>query len=213
MQNKQSTALGQSLSTNSEAEETQRKMSAVYALAGLCGADVKKDAMKFWLMALEKFSAQQVETGVQALIDTEELAKMPMPAKVLRKIREIYGIPSPVEQARAREMQADAAWLDVRDKIRSVGSYGSPSFDPTTARVIRAMGGWPAVCTWEMASMEWKRKDFLRLWLNYCEAGDAVELGAEGVKIAVEGRAAISARDLPEPSERRIPSGFLRRIQ
>ena len=213
MQNKQVMNLGQSPSTNNEAEETQRKMSAIYALAGLCSAEVKKDAMKFWLLALEKFSAEQVEAGVQALIDTEELAKMPMPAKVLRKIREIYNIPSPMEQKEIREKQADAAWLDVRDKISRVGSYGSPKFDATTARVVRAMGGWPAVCLWETASMEWKRKEFIRLWLSYAESGDAVELGAEGVKVAVEGRAAISARDLPNPSERRIPSGFLKRIQ
>ena len=211
--NNQMMNLGQSQSTNSEAEEMKRKIAVVYGIAEACSSEVSDNAMKLWVGCLDEFTALQVEMGGKLFLRTEELNKMPMPAKLIRKIREACGIPSPVEQAKSREMQADAAWLDVRDKISRVGSYGSPTFDPTTARVIRAMGGWPAVCMWETASMAFKRKDFIRLWLSYCEAGDAVELGAEGVKVAVEGRAAISARDLPEPSERRIPSGFLKRLQ
>lgn len=210
---KQMMSLGQSQSMNSGAEETQRKTAVVYGLADICGITVDKDAMKLWLGCLDQFTALEVEMGGKLYLKTEDTSKRLMPARLISKIREACGIPSPVEQKKSLEMQADAAWLDVRDKIGRVGSYGSPSFDPTTARVIRAMGGWPAVCLWETASMAFKRKDFIRLWLNYAEAGDAVELGAEGVKVAVEGRAALSARDLPDPSERRIPSGFLKRIQ
>lgn len=204
---------GQQQSQTSD-EESRRKIAAVYGLAKMCGGDIDEYALKLWLSVLSPFTANQVDAGFRAFVETVDFGRgMPAPVKVLNKIREVCNIPSPVEQKKSREMQADAAWLDVRDKIGRVGSYGSPSFDPTTARVIRAMGGWPAVCLWETASMAFKRKDFIRLWLNYAEAGDAVELGAEGVKVAVEGRAALSARDLPDPSERRIPSGFLKRIQ
>ena len=211
--NNQMMNLGQSQSMNSEAEEVKRKSAVVYGIAEACSSEVSDNAMKLWLGCLEEFTALQVEMGGKLFLRTEELNKMPMPAKLIRKIREACGIPSPVEKKKSLEMQAEAAWLDVRDKISRVGSYGSPKFDAVTARVIRAMGGWPAVCMWETASMSFKQKDFMRMWLNYAEAGDAVELGAEGVKVAVEGRAAISARDLPLAGERRIPSGFLKRIQ
>lgn len=211
--NSQTMNIGQSQSMKDNAEETKRKAAVVYGIAEACSSDVSDNAMKLWLGCLEEFTALQVEMGGKLFLRTEELNKMPMPAKLIRKIREACGIPSPVEKKKSLEMQAEAAWFDVRDKISRVGSYGSPRFDPTTARVIRAMGGWPAVCMWETASMSFKQKDFMRMWLNYAEAGDAIELGAEGVKVAVEGRAAISARDLPDQSERRIPSGFLKRIQ
>ena len=211
--NSQMMNLGQSQSTNSEAEEMKRKIAVVYGIAEACSSEVSDNAMKLWVGCLDEFTALQVEMGGKLFLRTEELNKMPMPAKLIRKIREACGIPSPVEKKKSLEMQAEAAWLDVRDKISRVGSYGSPKFDAVTARVIRAMGGWPAVCMWETASMSFKQKDFMRMWLNYAEAGDAIELGAEGVKVAVEGRAAISARDLPPAGERRIPSGFLKRIQ
>lgn len=212
--NNQVMNLGQSQSTNSDAEEVQRKTAVVYGLAEVCGIEADKCAMKLWLGCLDQFTALEVEMGGRLYLQTEDTSKRPMPARLIRKIREACGIPTPVEQGKSREMQAEAAWLDVRDKISRVGSYGSPTFDPTTARVIRAMGGWPAVCMWETASMSFKQKDFMRMWLNYAEAGDAIEQGAEGVKVAVEGRAALSQRGMPDnPAERRIPSGFLKRIQ
>jgi len=200
------TGLPRSAMTNSTPTERQRKIAAVYGLASVCGASVDENALKIWLMALEDFSATQVEAGIALAIKTEEYARMPVPAKVIRKIREACGIPSPLDRQKAMEAQAEAEWGQVLDQVRRVGSYGSPRFHPTTQRVLRAMGGWGALCeSMTSANRDFKRRDFVSMWQTYHEAGDAMEIGAYGVQQALEERMG------QRPAE--LPHGWLKRIQ
>ena len=193
-------------SMNSAAEEIKRKTAAVYGLAKTYGFRMDGDVLKIWLMALEDFSAEQVEKGIALAIKTEEYSKMPIPAKIIRKIREACGLPSVLDQQKAREAQAEAEWAQVLEQVRRVGSYGSPRFHPTTQRVLRAMGGWSALCeSMTSANRDFKRRDFLSMWQTYHEAGDAMELGAFGVQQALEERMSQRPRE--------IPSGWLKKIQ
>ena len=201
-----STALQKSSKTNSQPTGEQRKVAAVYGLASVCGTSINENALKIWLMALEDFSAEQVEKGVALAIKTEEYSKMPVPAKIIRKIREACGIPSPLDRQKAKEAQAEAEWAQVLDQVRRVGSYGNPKFHPTTQRVLRAMGGWSALCeSMTSANRDFKRRDFISMWQTYHETGDAMELGAFGVQQA------LAERMKQRPAE--IPSGWLKRIQ
>ena len=207
MQTKGLATSGQQRSSmNSAAGEIKRKTAAVYGLAKTYGFRMDDDVLKLWLMALEDFGAEQVEKGVALAIKTEEYSKMPVPAKIIRKIREACGIPSPLDQQKAKEAQAESEWAQVLEQVRRVGSYGSPRFHPTTDRVLRAMGGWGALCeSMTSANRDFKRRDFVSMWQTYHEAGDAMELGAFGVQQALEERLVQRPRELP--------SGFLKRIQ
>lgn len=201
-----STALQKSSKTNSQPTGEQRKVAAVYGLASVCGTSINENAIKIWLMALEDFSAEQVEKGIALAIKTEEYSKMPVPAKIIRKIREACGIPSPLDRQKAKEAQAEAEWGQVLDQVRRVGSYGNPKFHPTTQRVLRAMGGWSALCeSMTSANRDFKRRDFVSMWQTYNETGDAMELGAFGVQQALEERMG------QRPAE--VPHGWLKRLQ
>lgn len=193
-------------SMNSAAEEVRRKTAAVYGLAKTCGFRMDDDVLKIWFMALEDFSAEQVEKGIALAIKTEEYSKMPVPAKIIRKIREACGIPSPLDRQKAKEAQAEAEWAQVLDQVRRVGSYGNPKFHPTTQRVLRAMGGWSALCeSMTSANRDFKRRDFVSMWQTYHETGDAMELGAFGVQQA------LAERMNQRPAE--LPHGWLKRLQ
>ena len=193
-------------SMNSAAEEIKRKTAAVYGLAKTYGFRMDDDVLKIWLMALEDFSAEHVERGIALAIKTEEYSKMPIPAKIIRKIREACGLPSVLDQQKAREAQAEAEWAQVLEQVRRVGSYGNPRFHPTTQRVLRAMGGWSALCeSMTSTNRDFKRRDFIGMWQTYHEAGDAMELGAFGVQQALAERMSQRPRE--------IPSGFLKRLQ
>jgi hypothetical protein len=191
---------------NSAAEEIKRKTAAVYGLAKTYGFHMDDDVLKIWFMALEDFSAEQVEKGIALAIKTEEYSKMPVPAKIIRKIREACGIPFPLDRQKAKEAQAEAEWAQVLDQVRRVGSYGNPKFHPTTQRVLRAMGGWSALCeSMTSANRDFKRRDFISMWQTYNDAGDAMELGAFGVQQALEERMG------QRPAE--LPHGWLKRLQ
>ena len=201
----QNTGLQKSSKPNSQQSEDQRKAAALFGLAKMCRESLDSDVMVKWLGKLSGFSALQVERGVDRLLDTEQKREMPMPARLIAKIREANGIPNTLDAAQSLKAQAEAEWEQVNDQVRRVGSYGNPRFHPTTERVIRSMGGWGAVCAWETASKEWKHKDFVRLWQDFHEVGDAMELGAFGVQQVLEERMSQRPRE--------IPSGWLKRIQ
>lgn len=205
-----STALQKSSKTNSQPTVEQRKIAAVYGLASVCGTSINENAIKIWLMALEDFSAEQVERGIALAIKTEEYSKMPVPAKIIRKIREACGIPSPLDRQKAKEAQAEAEWAQVLDQVRRVGSYGSPRFHPTTQRVLRAMGGWSALCeSMTSANRDFKHRDFISMWQTYNDAGDAMELGAEGIRKMLDDDSNGSGGSSPAG----LPSGWLKKIQ
>lgn len=203
-----------SKATASQPTEGQRRIAAIYGLAKMCRETLDNDTMKMWLGILSGFSTEEVEKGIQHFLLNEQKREMPMPAKLLKHIREASGIPNPFDAAQNLKSQAEAEWAQVLEQVRRVGSYGSPKFHPTTQRVLRAMGGWSALCeSMTSANRDFKRRDFIGMWQTYHETGDAMELGAFGVQQAIEDR---NGNQIRNPDHRRpasIPNGFLKRIQ
>ena len=199
------TGLQKSSKMNSQPTEDQRKAAALFGLAKMYRESLDSDMVKVWIDLLSGYTASQVESGVRHCLLNKQKREMPSPAELIGFICKASGLPSHVDEAKSLKAQAEAEWEQVNDQVRRVGSYGSPRFHPTTERVIRSMGGWGAVCAWETASKEWKHKDFVRLWQDFHEVGDAMELGAFGVQQALEERMG------QRPAE--LPHGWLKRLQ
>jgi len=199
------TGLQKSSKMNSQPAENQRKAAALFGLAKMYRESLDSDMVKVWIDLLSGYTAAQVENGVRHCLLNKQKREMPSPAELIGFICKASGLPSRVDEAKSLRAQAEAEWEQVNDQVRRVGSYGNPRFHPTTERVIRSMGGWGAVCAWETASKEWKHKDFVRLWQDFHEVGDAMELGAFGVQQA------LAERMKQRPAE--LPSGWLKRIQ
>lgn len=47
------------------------------------------------------------------------------------------------------------------------------------------MGGWKAACLWETRLLDFKRKEFVELWVQSHGKADVLELGADAVRIAI----------------------------
>lgn len=199
------TGLQKSSKMNSQPTEDQRKAAALFGLAKMYRESLDSDMVKVWIDLLSGYTASQVENGVRHCLLSKQKREMPSPAELIGFICKASGLPSHVDEAKSLKAQAEAEWEQVNDQVRRVGSYGSPRFHPTTERVIRSMGGWGAVCAWETASKEWKHRDFVRLWQDFHEVGDAMELGAFGVQQA------LAERMNQRPAE--LPHGWLKRLQ
>lgn len=199
------TGLQKSSKMNSQPTEDQRKAAALFGLAKMCRESLDSDMVKVWIDLLSGYTASQVENGVRHCLLNKQKREMPSPAELIGFICKANGLPSHVDEAKSLKAQAEAEWDQVNEQVRRVGSYGNPKFHPTTERVIRSMGGWGAVCAWETASKEWKHKDFVRLWQEFHEVGDAMELGAFGVQQALEER--MGQRHAA------LPHGWLKRLQ
>lgn len=64
------------------------------------------------------------------------------------------------------QLKADEEWEKVRNAIRKYGYYNGDkamkSLNPTTAAIVRMLGGWERICT--STDGDWLRKNFMELF-------------------------------------------------
>jgi hypothetical protein len=64
--------------------------------------------------------------------------------------------------------KASLAWSCIETAIRRIGSYGTLKLDDKQAlATVKAMGGWQDLCATETDKMEWRRKEFIRLYETF----------------------------------------------
>lgn len=61
------------------------------------------------------------------------------------------------------DVKALEAWGSLMDAARRVGRYGKVEFeDGRVADMVRAMGGWDAVCDWRTNDLDFRRQEFIK---------------------------------------------------
>ena len=87
----------------------------------------------------------------------------PKPADL---IRQLSGTSK--QQEAAIEDKASIAWACIERDIRRIGSYGTLKMDDKQAlAAVKAIGGWQSLCQTETSKMEWKRKEFIRMYETF----------------------------------------------
>lgn len=166
---------------DTQTAETARKLSALDALAANYGAELNENLKLLWLDLLEAYSAEHVRSAVKIVIERYEYKTLPPFAVLKKALDELSGTGE-----KALELQAIAEWGILDKAIEDVGYYGAPKFHPTTAHVVRLMGGWGAVCNWFTKDLDFKRRDFIDLWINSHGRVEYMELGAGAVQDALQ---------------------------
>jgi hypothetical protein len=72
------------------------------------------------------------------------------------------------------EVEAETAWLELKEKIFKEGGYQSVTFkNPVIMSVVEdALGGWVKVCDTLSENMKWLKIDFMRYYPIMKERGD-----------------------------------------
>lgn len=157
-----------------------RKVMALMALAANFGKDLPDCLLAMWLDLLKPYSAQHVSEAVKRVILAYEYKTIPPFAILKRELDRLTGEVSP---EKALPMQAEAEWTRLLDLLRRHGAYRQPDdLHPTTAQVLRSMGGWDNACQWEEAKLEWRRKEFIEAWQLAHGHVDLMALGAAAIE-------------------------------
>lgn len=186
-------------------EEERAKLAALSAMALNYDKDLNPQLAKLWLKILEPYSADVVSAAVMYVVQTYAYKTLPPFAVLQEAIRKVTGEKPKPEPAKALETRAEAEWGIVLRAMSDVGSYGSPDFCPQTERTVELMGGWPHLCaTVTQSNMDFKRRDFIKLWQDAEDISEAMGLtaGAETKAIGTGDR----------PAQYSVPKGFLHRI-
>ena len=161
--------------------ELERKTLAINGIAENFGKEFSSELLKLWLRLLAPYTPEQVEAGAVHVIGTYAYKTMPPYAVLREAIEETAGV-----GPRATELQAAAEWAKLQSDIFRRGSYAKPEgMHPTTAHVLCVMGGWKAACLWETRVLDFKRKEFMELWVQANGKADVLALGADAVRIAI----------------------------
>lgn len=92
------------------------------------------------------------------------------------------------KERRYFRLQILTEWAKLLSDIEEYGSYRYPSYmDPTTAHVLRLMGGWEAAYRWKIKNLEERRKEFIELWIESHGKADVLALGATAGRGALPG--------------------------
>lgn len=161
-------------------DQEARKIMALTALAENYGKEFSDALLNAWLDLLAEYPSEQVESAVKAVIKSYEYKTLPPFAVIQRELDRMDGT-----SKESLELQALAEWSVLQDEIIACGWYSRPQLHPTTAYVVRLMGGWQAVCEWETKYIDVKHKDFIAHWAAAHGRVDKMMLGAAGAAKAL----------------------------
>lgn len=149
----------------------------------LYGKEVSKDLKRMLFNALSDLSIEQVGAAMSAHINDPDCGQFfPKPADIRRRL-----VGTTKQQEAAIEDRAAIAWSCIERDIRRVGSYGSLKLEDKQAlATVKAMGGWQSICQTEESKMEWRRKEFIRMY----EAFERTPL--EALPLSLPGRIELS---------------------
>lgn len=182
-----------------DAEETQKSM-AINALAENFGKEFSPGLLELWIELLEPYSAARVKRAAKLVIERYEFKTFPPFAVFKNALDELAGT-----SEKALELQAIAEWGVVLQEVARSGPYRVPELHPTTEHALRLLGGWDEACQWSMKELDFKRRDFIRLWVDAHGKVENMRLGAGGVAKAIMSAAEIShARHIADSVEKII---------
>lgn len=128
------------------------------------GKEITKPLLRMYFAALAPASIEQVQNAMMAHMQNPDSGQFfPKPADL---IKQMTGTTK--QQEAAIEDKAAIAWACIERDIRRIGSYGTLKLEDKQAMAtIKAMGGWQSICQTETSKMEWKRKEFIRMYETF----------------------------------------------
>lgn len=125
------------------------------------GREITKPLLQMYFAALTQIGIEQVQGAMMAHMQNPDSGQFfPKPADL---VKQMTGTTK--QQDAAIEDKAAIAWACIERDIRRIGSYGTLKLEDKQAlATVKAMGGWQSICQTETSKMEWKRKEFIRMY-------------------------------------------------
>lgn len=164
-------------------KDGEEKARLIRLLAANYCADVDEDTTTLWLMLLAPYSVETCRRAVISVVrrfgsESVRFGAMPPFALIQKALDEETGA---VRGERAVALQAEAEWGVLLEEAQRTGVWRTPKLHPTTAFVVRQMGGWERVCRWKADELGWKRREFCAAWKEAFGREEALLEGAQAV--------------------------------
>lgn len=145
-------------------EDKRAFFDLIMAAGEVYGKEVTQPMAAIYFSALANVSIDQVQDAMMAHMQNPDSGQFfPKPADL---IKQMTGTTK--QRDAAIEDKASIAWACIERDIRRIGSYGTLKMEDKQAlATVKAMGGWQSICQTETSKMEWKRKEFIRMYETF----------------------------------------------
>lgn len=145
-------------------EDKRAFFDLMMAAGEVYGREVTQPMAAIYFSALANVSIEQVQEAMMTHMQNPDSGQFfPKPADL---IKQMTGTTK--QQDAAIEDRASVAWACIERDIRRIGSYGALKLEDKQAlATVKAMGGWQSICQTETSKMEWKRKEFIRMYETF----------------------------------------------
>lgn len=145
-------------------EDKRAFFDLMMAAGEVYGREVTQPMAAIYFSALANVSIEQAQEAMMTHMQNPDSGQFfPKPADI---IKQMTGTTK--QQDAAIEDKAAIAWACIERDIRRIGSYGTLKLDDKQAlATVKAMGGWQSICQTETSKMEWKRKEFIRMYETF----------------------------------------------
>ena len=137
--------------------------STILSMASLFDKELTEDLLDLYWSALNDLSDEEFSKAANTVARTCKF--FPKPADFREQI-----VPDV-------DVKASLAYDTVKKAFIDVGIYKSVTFaDPVITAVINSLGGWIAYCEIPDSELKWWRKDFERLYRQYADKADRLDV-------------------------------------
>lgn len=145
-------------------EDKRAFFDLMMAAGEVYGREVTQPMAAIYFSALANVSIEQVQEAMMTHMQNPDSGQFfPKPADI---IKQMTGTTK--QQDAAIEDKAAIAWACIERDIRRIGSYGTLKLEDKQAlATVKVMGGWQSICQTETSKMEWKRKEFIRMYETF----------------------------------------------
>jgi hypothetical protein len=119
--------------------------------------NISEEMAEIYWQSLEQFEFNQIKNAFKLHVNDHENGRFfPKIIDITRFIQD------------SNQIKSDKAWGAVLDAIGRVGSYDNVVFDDVTIHlVIKNMGGWVQLCQSQTTQLDFKSKEFKKLYINF----------------------------------------------
>ena len=127
------------------------------AIGEIYSKNISEEMADIYWQSLEKFEFNDIENAFKLhVIDHEHGRFFPKIIDITRFIKD------------SNQIKSDKAWGKVLDAIGRIGSYDNVVFDDVIIHIaIKNMGGWVQLCQAKTTQLDFKSKEFKRLYMNF----------------------------------------------
>lgn len=142
-------------------QEEMKKITTFLLLAENYNHKPTDALLNIWLELSKEYNANEMLIACKEVIKNYKFKTMPPFAVIYDELKKLRNIDQD-----SLEIEANIKFDTLLNTIQKYGAYNEPPLSDKAKYVIKCLGGWGNICKWQEKHIDFKRKEFIDLWVQ-----------------------------------------------